>query len=224
MENYLIYSVEDDESIASIINLTLSNKGYNVVSFPDGEKFLDEFNVKKPNLILLDLMLPGIQGRDIVKYVRGDKENNKVAIVIISAKSLVSDKIDGLDLGADDYIEKPFDLQEFLSRVNVQYRKFINDIGIVIIDDYKLVVLDGKLYKRDVEIPLTKVQFKIISYLFRNRGNVVTRHELFNEIWGEDETFASRTIDMHIKTLRDKLQDKNKKFIKSIYGGGYKID
>jgi two-component system alkaline phosphatase synthesis response regulator PhoP len=169
-------------------------------------------------------MLPGIQGRDIVKYVRGDKENNKVAIVIISAKSLVSDKIDGLDLGADDYIEKPFDLQEFVSRVNVQYRKFINDIGIVIIDDYKLVVLDGKLYKRDVEIPLTKVQFKIISYLFRNRGNVVTRHELFNEIWGEDETFASRTIDMHIKTLRDKLQDKNKKFIKSIYGGGYKID
>jgi two-component system, OmpR family, alkaline phosphatase synthesis response regulator PhoP len=224
MENYLIYSVEDDESIASIINLTLTNKGYNVVTFPDGEKFLDQFKVQKPNLILLDLMLPGIQGRDIVKYIRDDKENNKVAIVIISAKSLVSDKIDGLDLGADDYIEKPFDLQEFVSRVNVQYRKYVNDNGVIIIDDYKLVVVDAKLYKKDAEIPLTKVQFKILSYLFKNEGKIVTRHELFNEIWGEDEAFASRTIDMHIKTLREKLQDKNKKFIKSIYGGGYKID
>ncbi|HBP43912.1 MAG TPA: DNA-binding response regulator, partial [Clostridiales bacterium] len=124
----LIYSIEDDKDISYIIRLALENSGYEVHSFYDGESFLKAFNEKKPDLILLDMMLPKIQGQDLLKIIRNDSSNNDIDIIIISANKLISDKVDGLNLGADDYIEKPFDILELISRVNARFRKNKNSI------------------------------------------------------------------------------------------------
>lgn len=224
MGKYLIYSIEDDSEIAHIINLALTKSDYEVKTFEDGESFLKAFTEKKPNLILLDLMLPGIQGREILKIIREDSSNENIIVIIVSAKSLISDKTEQLDLGADDYIEKPFDLKELLSRVNVHYRKYRNNENFIKINDYS-INFDEKVFKKEgVKIKLTPMEFKILKILFKNRGSVVTRSELFNYIWGSSEAYESRTIDMHIKSLREKIGDKRKKFIISIYGKGYKIN
>ena len=129
--NYLIYSVEDDKNISHLINVALSKQGYVVESFYDGESFLRRFKEQKPNLILLDMMLPNIQGGEILKTIRDNDENDDIQIIIVSANRMVMDKVDGLDLGADDYIEKPFDILELMSRVNSKARRFFKKQRIV---------------------------------------------------------------------------------------------
>ena len=119
----LIYSVEDDINISKIIALTLKKQGYEVLSFSDGSSFLEAFSKRKPDLVLLDLMLPDIDGFDILRKLRADKDNDDIEIMIVSAKSQIVDKVDGLDLGADDYLEKPFDILELISRVNAKFRR-----------------------------------------------------------------------------------------------------
>ena len=136
MNNYLIYSIEDDEDISYIIKATLEKQGYKVKSFPDGESFLDAFKIEKPNFILLDMMLPKIQGKDLLRYLRNDPNNDDIQIIIVSANKLTIDKIDGLDLGADDYIAKPFDLLELISRVNAKARRFLNQKKSVAFKDF----------------------------------------------------------------------------------------
>ena len=136
MNNYLIYSIEDDEDISYIIKATLEKQGYKVKSFPDGESFLDAFKIEKPNFILLDMMLPKIQGKDLLRYLRNDPNNDDIQIIIVSANRLTIDKIDGLDLGADDYIAKPFDLLELISRVNAKARRFLNQKKSVAFKDF----------------------------------------------------------------------------------------
>ncbi len=124
----LIYSIEDDKDIAFIIKTALENASYEVVSFSDGESFLNEFKNKKPDLILLDMMLPKISGQEILKIIRKDSSNNNIDVIIISANKLLNDKVDGLNLGADDYIEKPFEILELISRVNARFRKYKSNI------------------------------------------------------------------------------------------------
>ena len=143
MNNYLIYSIEDDEDISYIIKATLEKQGYKVKSFPDGESFLDAFKIEKPNLILLDMMLPKIQGKDLLRYLRNDPNNDDIQIIIVSANKLTIDKIDGLDLGADDYIAKPFDLLELISRVNAKARRFLNQKKSVAFKDF-VINFDNK--------------------------------------------------------------------------------
>ena len=120
---YEIYSVEDDSSIANLINITLTKQGYKVLSFSDGESFLKAFKEKKPDLALIDLMLPDISGSEIIKTIRSDVSNDDINIIVISANRMIMDKVGNLDLGADDYIEKPFDLLELISRVNAHLRR-----------------------------------------------------------------------------------------------------
>ena len=224
MNDFLIYSVEDDHEISNLIRIALEKSDFDVRSFDDGESFLKTFEVKKPNLILLDLMLPGIQGDEILKIIRKDIDNDKIPIVILSAKSLLEDRITGLNNGADDYIVKPFNIKELISRINVHYRKFLKDKYIVKINEYTLDFKNEQFYKYDSLIELTSNEFKILKYLFLKQGNVVSRDELYNQIWGTNNKNNSRSVDMHIKSLREKIGDENKNFIKSIYGGGYIIE
>ncbi|MFA6813434.1 MAG: response regulator transcription factor [Bacteroidaceae bacterium] len=223
MKNYLIYSVEDDTEIAHIINLTLSKQGYTVKSFYDGESFLDQFYKQKPDMVLLDMMLPGIQGKDILKVIRSDSKNDEIQIIIVSANKLVLDKVDGLDLGADDYIEKPFDLLELMSRVSARSRrkKMATSIDI---GPYSLNTQDQWLKKDDKLIELTNSEFKVISLLFLHRGKIVTRLDISEELYGNDKMINTKTIDMHIKSLRQKIGDNQKNFITSVYGSGYRIN
>ena len=125
MDDFLIYSIEDDREISDILKIALTKFNFSVKCFEDGESFLKEFNLSKPSLVLLDLMLPGIQGSDILKIIRSDPTNDNIPIIILSAKSMIDDKVNGLNNGADDYIGKPFNIRELISRVNVHYRKYL---------------------------------------------------------------------------------------------------
>jgi two-component system alkaline phosphatase synthesis response regulator PhoP len=217
---YRIYSVEDDKDIARIIQLTLRKQGYEVQSFPDGASFFKAFAEKKPDLILLDLMLPDMDGFDLLKKVREDEGNNDIQIMIVSAKSQVADKVDGLDLGADDYLEKPFEILELESRVNAKFRRFqksqIVRIGATVIDKVRRVCsVKGK------EVSLTNTEFEILYLLMKQSDAVVSRDELLSDLWGENGNYESRTIDVHVNGLRSKLGDEAYHIV-SVYGIGYR--
>ena len=221
--NYLIYSVEDDKNIAHLLKVALSKQGYIVESFNDGESFIDRFKEQKPNLILLDMMLPNIQGDEILKKIREDDENDDIQIIIVSANKMVMDKVDGLDLGADDYIEKPFDIMELISRVNSKARRFYKKQRLI----RGNFILDSKkheFYKDNELIELTNKEFQIMELLMKRNGEVVSREDIFNHIWGNNGVLESRTIDMHVKSLRSKINDEDGSNIKSVYGIGYKVE
>lgn len=218
----LIYSIEDDEDIALVINKTLSKQGFDVKTYYDGKTFFNDFANVKPNIILLDLMLPDMSGLDILNKIRSDKTNDDIRVIIISAKNLTTEKVLALDSGADDYIEKPFDLLELMSRVEAHARRIrkkdILEIGNIVIDVNKRECLVlGKV------IDLTNKEFDILYLLLSKYPNVVTREDLFNRIWNANQVFESRTLDMHIKALRTKLGSEGAK-IKSIYGIGYRYN
>ena len=215
----VIYSVEDDKDIAKIINKTLSKQGYYVVSFYDGTCFIKAFDENKPDMVLLDMMLPDLSGAHLLQYIRKDSANDHIPVIIISANSLVTDKVDGLDMGADDYIAKPFDLLELMSRVNALFRRFKKSSSfeygkLVLNSESHICKYDGKT------ISLTIKEFDILALLLKNKGKVVSRDEILSSIWGNEE-LETRTIDMHIKSLRKKINDEG--IIETIYGLGYKV-
>ena len=219
----IIYSVEDDLDIARIINKTLTKQGYQVYSFQDGKSFINAFNKQKPDLVLLDLMLPDMNGNDIIKFIRNDIENNEVEIIIISAKRMLMDKVEGLDLGADDYLEKPFDLLELMSRVNARLRRHQNK-NILIYNNLKVDLQKHLVFLDDKEIVCTNKEFDILTYLLQRKGPAVSRDDLLTFLWGDNNSdYESRTIDVHIKSLRAKLNDNDGSIIQTIYGIGYKI-
>ena len=219
----IIYSVEDDVDIARIINKTLTKQGYQVYSFQDGKSFIEAFNKQKPDLVLLDLMLPDMNGNDIIKYIRNDIENNEVEIIIISAKRMLMDKVEGLDLGADDYLEKPFDLLELMSRVNARLRRHQNK-NILVYNNLKVDLQKHLVFLDNKEIVCTNKEFDILTYLLQRKGQAVSRDDLLTFLWGDNNSdYESRTIDVHIKSLRSKLNDNDGSLIQTIYGIGYKI-
>ena len=219
----IIYSVEDDLDIARIINKTLTKQGYKVYSFQDGKSFIEAFNKQKPDLVLLDLMLPDMNGNDIIKFIRNDIENNEVEIIIISAKRMLMDKVEGLDLGADDYLEKPFDLLELMSRVNARLRRHQNK-NILIYNNLKVDLQKHLVFLDNKEIICTNKEFDILTYLLQRKGQAVSRDDLLTFLWGDNNSdYESRTIDVHIKSLRAKLNDNDGSIIQTIYGIGYKI-
>ena len=219
----IIYSVEDDLDIARIINKTLTKQGYQVYSFQDGKSFIEAFNKQKPDLVLLDLMLPDMNGNDIIKYIRNDIENNEVEIIIISAKRMLMDKVEGLDLGADDYLEKPFDLLELMSRVNARLRRHQNK-NILIYNNLKVDLQKHLVFLDNKEIVCTNKEFDILTYLLQRKGQAVSRDDLLTFLWGDNNSdYESRTIDVHVKSLRSKLNDNDGSLIQTIYGIGYKI-
>lgn len=218
--DYLIYSIEDDKDIGHIINLTLTKQGYQVVSFHTGEAFREAFKKKKPDMILLDLMLPDCNGFDLLKEVRNNHSNDDIEILIVSAKSQTLDKINGFDLGADDYIEKPFDLLELISRVNAKTRRHFKtktlNVGNISINNATHVCT-----VKNKEIRLTNTEFTVLYYLLDNLNKVVSRDDILKALWGEEEAYESRTIDVHINSLRSKLGEDGKRIV-SVYGVGYR--
>lgn len=223
MNDYLIYSIEDDEDIAYIIKATLTKQGYDVVSFPDGESFLETFKTKRPDMILLDMMLPKIQGKEILKLIRNDFSNNDIQIIIVSANGMTIDKVDGLDLGADDYIAKPFDLLELISRVNAKARRAIQNKSLAF-HDLILNPSSKTLYRDNERIDLTSLEYKLLVFLLKNKNRVVSKKEIALELYNDETKEESRTIGMLIKSIRKKIGDNDQKIIVSRYGIGYLIN
>lgn len=218
----LIYSVEDDEDISLIINKTLTKQGFTVKSFENGKKFLEQFKLETPDIVLLDLMLPDMSGSDIIKKIRSNQKYDNVHIIVVSAKHMTIDKVENLDLGADDYIEKPFDLLELMSRVEAHARR-LRKSNLIKIGDIELDVAKRECIYQNKPVDLTVKEFDILLLLAKNAPNVLSRDQLFEEIWNTNQIVESRSLDMHIKTLRSKLNDDGK-LIKSIYGIGYKLN
>ena len=215
-----IFSVEDDADIAKIIYVSLSKAGYKVVTLKDTASFWEAFKRETPDLILLDLMLPDGNGIDLLKTLRADTKNNGIKVIILSAKRLTMDKVEGLDSGADDYIEKPFDILELISRVNARFRLEHDNIifqNIVLDMDRHICLIDG------INANLTNTEFEILKMLMTSLGKAVTRDDIFDKIYSRDDAVESRAIDMHVASLRRKIKDKAGHLIRTIYGVGYII-
>lgn len=220
----LIYIVEDDTNIREIESFALKNSGYNIADFESALEFNKALQNKIPDLILLDIMLPDEDGLMILKRLRSTPETKKIPIIMVTAKTTEIDKVKGLDSGADDYITKPFGIMELISRVKAllrrsgDYEEKVISVGDIIIDDSKhTVTVDGELCE------LTYKEYELLKLLMNNMGIVLKREVIMERIWGIDFEGESRTLDMHIKTLRKKLGSGGQ-FIKTIRNVGYVIN
>jgi two-component system alkaline phosphatase synthesis response regulator PhoP len=219
----IIYCIEDDESIRDLVIYALKKNGYEAKGFESGEVLYDN---TEPDLILLDIMLPGDDGYTILKNLRSNSKTSNIPVIMLTSKTSEFDKVKGLDLGADDYVEKPFGVMELISRVRAVLRRSTKVkeptdkicIGKLCIDNQKHEVTVD-----DEEIILTYKEYELLYFLMKNKGIVVSREKLLNEVWGYDFEGESRTVDVHIRTLRLKLGEAGK-LIQTIRSVGYKIE
>lgn len=217
----LVYFVEDDTSIAYIIDKTLEKLGVDKKGFITGQSFIDAYDEQKPDLILLDIMLPDTSGIELLKYVR--KDDKEIPIIIISALFNEMDKVIALDSGADDYITKPFGLLELTSRIQAKLRK-VSDKSTINFHDIKIDLKQYKVYVKQAEASLTNKEYEIFKYMIENAENVLTKEDIFCAVWNSDFMGETRALDMHIKALRQKLKEANSEVkIETVYGIGYKI-
>ena len=220
-----IYCVEDDSNIRELIEYTLTSTGFQVKGFEKGKDFFDELKIVKPDLVLLDIMLPDIDGMEILKSLRCSPDTKDLPVIMLTAKSGRMDKIKGLDHGADDYITKPFDVLELISRIKAVLRRsnFIEQEASEIV--YKEIYLDHKkrlVYVNDQEVALTFKEYELLYMLLAAGGNVVPREKIVQAVWGTDFEGESRTLDVHIRTLRQKLGSAGN-HIETVRNVGYKV-
>lgn len=220
----MIYIVEDDDNIRQMEAYALQSSGFQVMEFSSGSDMLAQCRKQTPDIILLDIMLPGLDGLTILKMVKNDPALRRVGVIMVTAKSTELDAVVGLDHGADDYIAKPFGIMELISRVKALTRRLANDrpqaltIDELTLDDERhIVTSNGK------ECLLTFKEYELLKYLMLNRGIVLSRDRLMDVVWGTDYEGGSRTVDMHVKTLRQKLGDSGA-HIKTVRSVGYKIE
>lgn len=219
----LIYVVEDDKNIQEIETFALTNVGYRVQGFTCAEEFYRALNEECPDLVLLDIMLPDEDGLSIVKKLRSREGTLLVPIIMVTAKTTEIDKVKGLDIGADDYMTKPFGVMELISRVKAMLRRSAKQedkekvlrLGGIVLDREKHAV-----YVNDVPCELTYKEYELLKLLMTNAGIVTTREVILDRIWGINFEGESRTLDMHIKTLRQKLKEEGS-LIKTVRNVGY---
>lgn len=221
----MIWCVDDDNTIRDIEVYTLTQTGFEAKGFADGISMLEAFKTEKPELIVLDIMLPGKDGVEILKEIRSNPETRKIPVIMATAKGTEMDKIQGLDTGADDYLVKPFGVMEMVSRIKAVLRrcepdekKEVLSIGKITLSDKEhLVTVNGE------KVVLTFKEFEILKLFMSNPGIVFSRDKLLSEVWEIDYLGESRTVDMHIKTLRQKLGDAGA-LIETVIGVGYKME
>lgn len=218
----MIFIVEDDENIREMESYALRNSGYDVIGFASGRELSEKLSTTVPELILLDIMLPGEDGLSILKRLRTSEKTRRVPIILVTAKTTELDKVRGLDMGADDYISKPFGIMELVSRVKALLRRVGRDEQIL---SYGAIKLDEKARKVSVsgsDVELTFKEFELLRFLLTNAGQVMGRDRILSDVWGFDYEGESRTVDMHIKTLRQKLGEAGS-LIKTVRSVGYMI-
>ena len=226
MEFALIYCVEDDEGIRELVVYTLQNSGLPARGFADGDALSSALREGKPDLILLDIMLPGEDGVSILRALRRRPDTEKLPVILLTAKGSEYDKVIGLDSGADDYIAKPFGMMELLARVRAVLRR-IQPEGEAVADALHAgpVSVDPRAHETFVngqKVRLTLKEYELLCLLMRSRGAVLTRDVLLETIWGYCTESETRTVDVHIRTLRQKLGDAGE-MIETVRGVGYRL-
>lgn len=224
----LIYSVEDDLNIQNVIKIALENSQFDIVTFSDAKEMFKELDRGIPNLLLLDIMLPGMDGLSIIKTLKANEKYQDIPIMVISAKTSEIDKVIGIDLGADDYLVKPFGVLELVSRVKALLRRSAKQEQKNQTIEINGLVLDKEsheVFYLTKEIVLTKKQFELLEYLMSKPNKTLTREDLLNQVWGFDFIGESRTLDVHIKELRRKMQISgiDKTSIETVRSVGYKF-
>lgn len=220
----MIYCVEDDNGIRNLMLYTLHASGFSAEGFSTPVEFWEAMKMHQPQLIILDIMLPGEDGLSILKKLRADLITNEIPIILASARSTEYDKVMGLDLGADDYLVKPFGMMEMISRVKSVLRRttpknssVLSCEGIVLFVDRHSVEVDGK------EVVLTLKEYDLLHVFLKNQRIVLSREQLLEKVWGQDYLGETRTVDVHIGTLRTKLGEAGN-LIETIRGVGYKLE
>jgi len=223
--NKLIAVIDDEPDILELVSLHLARAGFKVKEFLNAEDFFKFLSSKIPDLIILDLMLPDADGIEICRYLKSKEDLKFIPIIMLTACASETDKVLGLELGADDYVTKPFSPRELVARVKAVLRRKAQDSSENIkIDDILLINLNKfQVFVENKEIDLTPTEFRILKILASKKGWVFTRDQILNHLWGEEKAVLDRTIDVHIRNLREKL-GKAKKFIKNVRGVGYKIE
>ena len=216
--------MEDDNNISEIESFALKNSGYITEVFETGKIFFKHLQNKKPDIVLLDIMLPDMDGLEILKKMKNTPDYKKIPVILVTAKTTEIDKVKGLDLGADDYISKPFGIMELISRVKALLRRTLNLEEEKVLS-YESVVMDVEkraVYVNNDAVELTYKEFELLKLLLQNSGIVLRREVIMDRVWGTEFEGESRTLDMHIKTLRQKLGDGGA-IIKTIRNVGYEI-
>ena len=221
-----IHIVEDEPDIRETLAYNLSQEGFKVSEFSDAESCLNKIQKKKPDLLLLDLMLPGMSGLDLCKEIRADINLKKLAIIMLTAKGEEVDRIIGFELGADDYVTKPFSVRELILRVKVILKKQTESVESdesIEFGPIKLNLDAHEVLINNDEIVLTALEFKLLKHLIRRRGRVQTRDQLLSDVWGYSSEVTTRTVDTHIKRLREKLGTVGD-YIQTVRGVGYRLN
>jgi len=221
----IIYIVEDDRNIREIETIALKNSGYTVEAFELAKPFYRRLEERTPDLVLLDIMLPDEDGLDILKKLRNRGDTKKLPILMVTAKSTELDKVRGLDMGADDYLSKPFGVMELVSRVKALLRRTKDEtaekffrLGDIFMDGERRTV-----FVKDIPVELTFKEYELLKYLIANQGIVLTREQIMGHVWGTYFEGETRTVDMHIKTLRQKLMEEGVR-IRTVRNVGYVIE
>ncbi len=233
--NQRILVIEDEANIQELLKYNLEKNGYKVTIVGNGAEGLEEAVANVPDLILLDLMLPGLDGLEVCKRLRMEKRTKKIPIFMLTAKSEELDKVLGLELGADDYITKPFSIKELIARIRAAMRRISEDKADEVLEEEKVKILkirdieiDCEKYevrKNGEKIALTLKEFELLKMLVENKGKVLTRDFLLDKIWGYDYVGETRTVDVHIRHVRQKINDDDgsNQMIETIRGVGYRL-
>lgn len=223
MENQTILVIDDDKNILEIVKLYLNKEGYAVKTGERGDTALELFREAKPDLVVLDVMLPGMDGWAVLNQIR---EESETPVIMLTAKGDTLDRVQGLDLGADDYMVKPFDAKELLARIKAVMRRAIGTEterkiavpGLTVSLENYAVMLDDKV----IEMPPKEIE--LLYFLASHEGKVFTREQLLEQVWGFDFFGDSRTVDVHVKRIREKLGERDAWQIKTVWGVGYKFE
>ncbi|MBD3376787.1 response regulator [candidate division KSB1 bacterium] len=221
-----ILIIDDEQDIIDLLQFNLQAEGYQILSALEGETAIELAQKKQPDLIILDIMLPGKDGYEVIRELRQDVKTKQIPVIFLTAKDSEIDEVIGLELGADDYIVKPIGLRKLVARVKMVLRK----TSTLVQEQNKKIshgnlLIDAESYSVKVNrkpVDFTKKEFEILSYLAQRPGRVVTRETLLNEVWGEDVIVIDRTIDVHIRKIREKLEDYSS-YIETIKGVGYRF-
>jgi two-component system alkaline phosphatase synthesis response regulator PhoP len=221
--NSKIYIVEDDTDIAELIDFNLGMAGYDTKVFNNGDDAYEAIIDSPPDLLLLDLSLPGLSGIEIAKYIRSSPEVKELPIIMLTARSEETDKVIGLKTGADDYVTKPFSIKELLARIEAILRRTKSNYDSIFKSDLLTVDFSSHSVKcGDKPVSLSRKEFDILKSLIDSKGKVISRLQLVEQVWGNEDAADEHTINVNIKRLRDKLRN-CKKMIKTIHGVGYRL-
>ena len=232
MQKQKILIVDDEEHIRELLKFNLNNSGYDTILASNGVEALKYAKDEKPDLVLLDIMIPEMDGIEVCKNIRAEKTLVNTSIIMLTAKSEELDKILGLELGADDYITKPFSIRELLARVKAVLRR--NNISVsnrdeINVEEFGELKIDFERHEVMVDdklVNMTLKEFELLEILVRNKGKILKRETLLDKVWGYEYIVETRTVDVHIRYIRKKIEkdDKNPRYIETVRGVGYRFN